>query len=55
MNLLALLRQRGQRAEPPSSDDERFAMVQLEAAQRRDPLVAGAGDGTLRRGRRARH
>jgi hypothetical protein len=53
MNLLALLRHRGERAESPSSDDERFAMVQLEAAQRRDPLVAGVGDGALRRrGRR---
>jgi hypothetical protein len=55
MNLLTLLRHRGERAEPLSADDERFAMAQLEAAQRRDPLVAGAGDGTLRRGRRARH
>jgi hypothetical protein len=51
MNLLAIIRHRGERAESPSSDDERFAMVQLEAAQRRDPLVAGAGDGGLRRRR----
>ena len=53
MNLLAFLHPRGERTEPLSADDERFAMVQLEAAQRRDPLVAGAGDGVLRR-RRAR-
>jgi hypothetical protein len=54
MNLLPFFRHRDERADAAGSDDQRFAMAQLEAAQRRDPLVAGPGDGAARRRRRSR-
>jgi hypothetical protein len=55
MNLLSRNRNRKDAASNADREDERWQMVDLEVAQRRDPLAAGAGDGArLRRRRRPR-
>jgi hypothetical protein len=55
MNLLSRNRNRKGTASAPEREDERWQMVDLEVAQRRDPLSVGAGDGArLRRRRRSR-
>jgi hypothetical protein len=55
MNLLSLNRNRKGAAPAAEREDDRSQMVDLEVAQRRDPLAVGAGDGArLRRRRRFR-
>jgi len=52
MNLLSRNRNRKGTTPEVSREDERWQMVDIELAQRRDPLAAGAGDGALARRRR---